>query len=291
MKVRNFVSALTIIALTSSQIAFATGVVAGNSPISGPVTNPISSPITINPITSPITAPIIIIKPPVIPPIINPIITPKPKPIYSYEAPTMVYPQNNQTLDLEGAYSFKVKPVLGSTGYLFGFFQDGKAVFENYANLRTLSPNGEFTISESMPVHSKFHAGKVTVWIRALVNNQWTDARIITVNLKPRSVSTPVSSTQSTQTVSKSVSTPAPLPTPLSPAVVKILKPVATQSAIQPTTSTATPTPTITPKPVVIQAPVLRGNVNYDRFVAPIQNVVNKIMLPLKGISQTLRFW
>lgn len=101
-------------------------------------------------------------------------------------APDMVYPVNGQTLDLEGAYMFKVKSVEGSTGYLFGLFQDGQMVYENYRDTRQLSSNGEFALWENNPFHNKFHQGPVEVWVRAYVNNKWTDARIITINLKPR---------------------------------------------------------------------------------------------------------
>src|SRR5437763_1778065 len=47
-------------------------------------------------------------------------------------APDMVFPQNNQILDLEGAYMFKVQPVAGASGYLFGLFQDNVMVYENW---------------------------------------------------------------------------------------------------------------------------------------------------------------
>lgn len=106
--------------------------------------------------------------------------------------PEMVYPVDNQTLDLEGAYMFKVKPVTGSSGYLFGLFQDGQMVYENYRDTRTLSSNGEFALWETNPFHAKFHTGPVSVWVRAYVNNQWTDARIITINLTPRCNGCPV---------------------------------------------------------------------------------------------------
>lgn len=101
-------------------------------------------------------------------------------------APEMVYPQNGQTLDLEGAYMFKVKPVAGASGYLFGLFQDGVMTYENYRDTKTLSSNGEFALWESNPAHAKFHAGEVKVMIRALVRNQWTDAREITLILRSR---------------------------------------------------------------------------------------------------------
>lgn len=128
--------------------------------------------------------------------------TPTPTPIPtptsfpSLQAPEMVYPQNGQTLDLEGAYMFKVRPVVGASRYLFGFFQNGVMIFENQRDVKTLSSNGEFAIWESDPAHAKFRAGEVKVTVRALVNNRWTGTREITIILKPRGgdrVPTPIS--------------------------------------------------------------------------------------------------
>jgi len=130
-------------------------------------------------------------------------------------APTMIYPQDNQTIDLEGAYLFKVKPAEGATGYLFGLFQDNVMVYENYRDSKTLSSNGEFALWEANPAHVKFHQGNIKVMIRALVNKQWTDAREITVNLKPRGGNTPVQTTTALQ------QTPNPLVVPVPP----VLKP------------------------------------------------------------------
>lgn len=102
------------------------------------------------------------------------------------QAPEMIYPQNNQILDLEGAYMFKVKAVHGASGYLFGLFQNNMMVYENYRDAGVLSANGEFALWDSNPAHNKFKTGEVKVMIRAMVNNQWTDAREITIHLKPR---------------------------------------------------------------------------------------------------------
>lgn len=107
-------------------------------------------------------------------------------PTTDYSAPEMVYPQDYQILDLEGAYMFKVKPVQGASGYLFGLFQDEIMVYENYRDAKTLSANGEFALWESNPGHSKFKTGPVKVMIRALISNEWTDARTITIYLRPR---------------------------------------------------------------------------------------------------------
>lgn len=81
---------------------------------------------------------------------------------------------------------FKVKPVAGARGYLFGLFQNGQMVYENYRDTRQLNPNGEFVLTQSNPAHAKFHAGNMTLMVRAQVNGKWTDARTITVTLKQR---------------------------------------------------------------------------------------------------------
>ncbi|MCL5746856.1 MAG: hypothetical protein M1277_01060 [Patescibacteria group bacterium] len=113
-------------------------------------------------------------------------VSPQPTNTAVSSAPEMVYPVDGQTLDLEGAYMFKVKPIAGATGYLFGLFQDGVMTYENYRDTGTLSANGEFALWPDNPAHAKFHTGAVTVMVRALVNNQWTDARQITIYLEPR---------------------------------------------------------------------------------------------------------
>lgn len=135
------------------------------------------------PVSAPVTVPVII---PIPTPAPTPSATPTPLPIPVLKAPKMVYPKNGQKLDLEGAYMFKVKPVAGASGYLFGLFQDNVMVYENYRDSKSLSPNGEFVLGESNPFHSKFKAGKVDVMIRAMVNGRWTEARKITIILKAR---------------------------------------------------------------------------------------------------------
>ncbi len=117
----------------------------------------------------------------------------------SYTAPTMVYPQDGQTIDLEGHYMFRVNDVPGASGYLYGFFQDGNMVFENYRDMKSLS-SADFALWDSHPYHSKFHSGSMKVMIRALVNNNWTDAREITLNLKPRSTRSSTTTTTITPT-------------------------------------------------------------------------------------------
>jgi hypothetical protein len=96
--------------------------------------------------------------------------------------PEYVYPTDGQSLDYDGTYRFKVTPVRDSSGYLFGFFQDGDMVWENYRDEGRLSGT-EYEIEPGTTAHSRFHTGKVEVWVRAYVDDQWTDAAIITIRL------------------------------------------------------------------------------------------------------------
>lgn len=98
----------------------------------------------------------------------------------------MVYPKNGQTLDLEGDYIFKVRPVAGATGYLFELIQDGKSIYENLRDGKKLSLNGEFALRRNNSFHRKFKTGPVKVMVKAKVGSTWTNAAEIIVNLKPR---------------------------------------------------------------------------------------------------------
>ncbi|MDA1337388.1 MAG: peptidoglycan-binding domain-containing protein [bacterium] len=108
-------------------------------------------------------------------------------------APEMVSPANGQILNhgIPDGYRFKIKPVAGAFGYLFGFFQNGVMVYENWRDDRTLNKTGEFTIWPSNPFYSKIQAGDLQVWVRTWVNNQWSEARIITIKLVSSTVSIP----------------------------------------------------------------------------------------------------
>ncbi|MGH3526024.1 MAG: hypothetical protein ACRDQ6_01765, partial [Pseudonocardiaceae bacterium] len=98
--------------------------------------------------------------------------------------PVFVYPVNGQTLGYKGSILFKVQPVDGASGYLYGFFQDGKAVWENYHDEHTLSGT-EYGIAPDSPGHNAINPGSLQVWVRALVNGQWTEATVINIHLDP----------------------------------------------------------------------------------------------------------
>jgi WD40 repeat protein len=94
------------------------------------------------------------------------------------------YPIDGQVLSYEGDYMFKVTPVEGANGYLWGFFQNGVMVWENMRDEGELSGN-EYVIVEGSFAHSKFVSGNLEVWVRASVNGQWTEPTIITIYLEP----------------------------------------------------------------------------------------------------------
>jgi lysophospholipase L1-like esterase len=122
------------------------------------------------------------------------------------DGPSFIYPKNGQTLDYEGAYLFKVKPVPGASGYLWGFFQGGKMVWENYRNERKLSGT-EYGIQPGTPAHKKFVKGTVAIWVRGLVNGKWTKATIITIHLQPKAA-------PPARTHTPAAPTPTPVPKP-----------------------------------------------------------------------------
>jgi hypothetical protein len=98
------------------------------------------------------------------------------------DPPSHVYPTKGQNLDYDGAYMLKVTAVSGASGYLFGFFQGGAMVWENYRDEGALSGTA-YAIWPGTEAHSQFRIGAVDVWVRALVGGQWTEARIITIHL------------------------------------------------------------------------------------------------------------
>jgi hypothetical protein len=99
--------------------------------------------------------------------------------------PRYDFPCDGQELDAEGDYLFQVGEVPGASGYLWGFFQGGKCVWENNSHERTLSGRSYGLIASSRG-WSTLHAGDVEVWCRAYVDNRWTEATTIKVKLRPR---------------------------------------------------------------------------------------------------------
>jgi hypothetical protein len=100
----------------------------------------------------------------------------------SQPGPALVSPTSGQTLDFGRQLVLEVRPVDGATGYLWGFFQNGKAVWENYANEHVLSGT-TYTIAPGSAAHEAIKPGALQIWIRGLVGGQWTDATIVDVAL------------------------------------------------------------------------------------------------------------
>lgn len=96
--------------------------------------------------------------------------------------PTFVYPSNGETLPYSSSLVFEVRPIADATGYLWGFFQQGKAVWENYQNERVLSGT-KYRIDPGTAAHNAIQPGALQVWVRALVNEKWTDATILDINV------------------------------------------------------------------------------------------------------------
>jgi hypothetical protein len=108
-------------------------------------------------------------------------ITPPP----AQNIPEFNYPVNGQTLDYEGHYIFEVKPVNGATGFLWGFEQNGQLIWENWRDEGKLNDTG-YRITPNTAAHNKFSPGPVKVIVRAQIDGKWSEARIITIHLKPR---------------------------------------------------------------------------------------------------------
>jgi hypothetical protein len=97
--------------------------------------------------------------------------------------PVFVYPVAGQTLSYDSSWFFKVHPIAGADGYLWGFAQNGVFVWENMRDEGSLSGN-EYVILAGSVAHSKFVPGSVEVWVRAWINGHWTEAAVITIYLQ-----------------------------------------------------------------------------------------------------------
>lgn len=104
--------------------------------------------------------------------------------------PEMVYPQDRQILDHGGSYMFKVTEIENARGYLFSLYQDNdddgikELIYQNWEHDGQLSNDGEFGVHPDNPYHSEFEPGEVEVVIMALVGDEWTQERRITIYLQ-----------------------------------------------------------------------------------------------------------
>ncbi len=106
--------------------------------------------------------------------------------------PTVIAPQANTDILLGDPIKVAVNPLYGAEGFLYGFMQDGKLVFENKRDLNQL--NGEsFTIDSNLKdasghrILDLFHGGRLDVVVRASMGKGigYTDTGTVSVNLKP----------------------------------------------------------------------------------------------------------
>lgn len=116
--------------------------------------------------------------------LVNLVVFPTSDHIKAAAGPIFDYPQDGQTLDYYGAYLFRVQPMANASNYLWGFFQNGVLVWENWRDEQRLSIN-EYGIYPNTLAHSKFIPGDVQVWVRGIIDGQYTDATIITIHLVP----------------------------------------------------------------------------------------------------------
>lgn len=109
--------------------------------------------------------------------------------------PRWVTPTDGELVPYPNDLTFQVEPVAGSVvGYLYGFFENGVAVWENYANEGKLDGT-TYVLPVGSPGHRALGSGahgQVTwplqIWARAYINDgngnyHWTDASVINVTL------------------------------------------------------------------------------------------------------------
>ena len=96
------------------------------------------------------------------------------------------YPADQQILDYEGSYLFKVTDIKGAEGYLWSFSQNGVVVWENLRDEKGFTAGGAYEIPEGSEAHSRFMPGPVEVVVRAKMGDYLTDPAVITILLQPR---------------------------------------------------------------------------------------------------------
>ena len=97
--------------------------------------------------------------------------------------PVFEYPHDNQVLDYNDSYLFKIYPVTDSKGYLWGFFQNGELIWENSRDEDEIS-GAEYDILSDEHAHTHFVPGSVEIWVRAWLGNEWSEATILTIELR-----------------------------------------------------------------------------------------------------------
>ena len=81
-----------------------------------------------------------------------------------------------------------IQGVVGATGYLVGFVRDQQLIHENYRDenksLNVINKVLRTTYQVPATAVSKFTPGAMYIYVRALVNNQWTDAAVVPITVK-----------------------------------------------------------------------------------------------------------
>jgi hypothetical protein len=95
------------------------------------------------------------------------------------------YPLDQQVIDYEGAYLFKVTDIEGAWGYLWSFSQNGVVVWENLRDEMGYTAGGEYAIYPESEAHRRFVPGPVEVSVRAQMGDYLAGATTITIILRP----------------------------------------------------------------------------------------------------------
>jgi hypothetical protein len=101
----------------------------------------------------------------------------------SQNLPVFISPNPGETLKLGQTWTFKVEAITASQGFLWGFFQNGEMIWENFRDEGVLSTN-EYTISSGSMIQKKFSPGPLTVEVRAFINNEWKEANRQTLTIE-----------------------------------------------------------------------------------------------------------
>lgn len=94
------------------------------------------------------------------------------------------YPADQQTVDYEGTFVFRVTDIEGAEGYLWNFSQNGVVVWENLRDEKGYTAGGTYEIPEGSEAHSRFIPGPVDVSVRAKMGDYLTDPVVITIILQ-----------------------------------------------------------------------------------------------------------
>jgi uncharacterized protein YkwD len=99
-----------------------------------------------------------------------------------HPAPVFEYPSDGQVLNYEGSYLFKVQPVDNAQLYLWEFSQNGNELWSE--SVHGQSSDNEYGIHNDNDAHSLFVPGNVDVRVRTWVDGSWSEAAVITIELR-----------------------------------------------------------------------------------------------------------